>query len=78
MPSTKVQHMYYSYERSAFFFQCAVNFGNGEAFSYLGTQYKKGLGMGKNVSKAVELYTNGAELEDPESKFEMGYCLKKQ
>jgi len=54
-----------NYEKSANFFQCAISYGNEEAFAYLARQYSLGLGMKKDERKAVELYLNGAKLLDP-------------
>lgn len=64
------------FEKSASFFQCAINYGNTKAFAYLGRQYGLGLGMIQDEIKAVELFMKGAELEDPERLYEMGACFE--
>jgi len=64
------------YEKSASFFQCAIDYGNSEGFSYLGRQYQGGLGMPSDDRKALKLYMNGAELQDPECLYELGRCFQ--
>lgn len=64
------------YERSASLFQCAIRYGNSEAFALLGRQYNYGLGMIEDEIKAVELLMTGVELQDPECLYEMGVCFE--
>lgn len=49
-------------EKSASFFHCAINYGNREAFLYLGRQYD--WRMEEDENKPVELYMGGEELQN--------------
>lgn len=59
------------FEKSACFFKCAINYGNSEAFAYLGWNYSRGLGMIEDDNKALELYIKVAEMQDPECLYAM-------
>ena len=56
------------------FYQRVVEKGNGDAMYNLGRCYKKGLGVPKNIQKAIELYERAVELGNAAAMNNLGYC----
>lgn len=60
--------------RAVYWFNEAAKNGYSKAFGEIGTAYEKGIGTTQNLTKAVKIFEEGAELDDPKSQYKLG-CM---